>query len=199
MSQDDAVVYDFLERPTYDLYVAHSANTWNIAVINGDEQHRYVGESHTSVTATPLQGVTQVLARLPENSIVTVYSNSEYLIKGASEWIYSWIAGGWLKSSYYDGGPVANQDLWLGLITTSGQRMGWVTWERRDWVRSRFAHLRPEHLPTLPILLDDAERYAQILLDVRKEQEYWRTPGALDSLAEEWGYDNWEAYANVTD
>lgn len=43
---------------------------------------------------------------------LTVFADSEYTLKGVTEWIDSWSNNNWMKS---DGNPVANKDLWLAL------------------------------------------------------------------------------------
>ncbi|MFL9611027.1 ribonuclease H [Methylobacillus sp. Pita2] len=43
---------------------------------------------------------------------VTIYSDSEYVVKGATQWIGGWIKKNWKTSA---GGPVLNKDLWMEL------------------------------------------------------------------------------------
>lgn len=55
---------------------------------------------------------------------IEVVSDSEYVLKGASEWMDSWKKRNWLKS---DGTDVANRALWEELaLAMSGQVIRWV-------------------------------------------------------------------------
>lgn len=46
---------------------------------------------------------------LPEGSVITIYSDSEYVVKGFSEWLPGWKLRDWRKSS---GGSVKNRAHW---------------------------------------------------------------------------------------
>lgn len=55
---------------------------------------------------------------------IRVVSDSEYVVKGMSDWVTSWEARYWKNSS---GKPVANQDLWQKLIRAAdGLNVEWV-------------------------------------------------------------------------
>lgn len=58
--------------------------------------------------------------------LVTIFSDSEYLIKGMTTWLPNWKARNWRGST----GPVKNQDLWKELDALSQRHK--VTWE---WVK----------------------------------------------------------------
>jgi ribonuclease HI len=53
------------------------------------------------------------LTKIPERSIVTVISDSEYVVKGWNEYLPQWRAKGWRKKS---GGTPANMRHWQRLI-----------------------------------------------------------------------------------
>lgn len=63
---------------------------------------------------------------------ILVISDSQYLVKGMTEWLDGWKARGWRKS---DGKPVLNRELWEGLISAVGGRE--VDWR---WVRGHAGH-----------------------------------------------------------
>ena len=65
--------------------------------------------------------------RPDEASPVIVRSDSQYLVKGMTEWQPRWVARGWRKA---DGKAVGNQDLWMELIAKATRRT--VRWQ---WVR----------------------------------------------------------------
>lgn len=47
----------------------------------------------------------------PNNIEVTIHTDSEYVVKGASEWIHKWILKGWKTTK----GPVKNLEIWKAL------------------------------------------------------------------------------------
>ena len=47
-------------------------------------------------------------------SRIVLASDSEYVVKGISQWIFKWRKNGWKMTT---GSPVANQDLWKKLET----------------------------------------------------------------------------------
>lgn len=53
---------------------------------------------------------------LPNNCNVTLYSDSQYVIKGLSQWMYGWRKKKWVKK---DGGEIPNVDLWKELYNIS--------------------------------------------------------------------------------
>jgi ribonuclease HI len=57
----------------------------------------------------------------------TIYTDSQYVQKGITEWINKWKRNSWRTS---DKKPVKNQDLWVELDTIAGEFP--LTWE---WVR----------------------------------------------------------------
>jgi ribonuclease HI len=58
---------------------------------------------------------------------IKIYTDSTYLIRGATEWIFGWRRRGWKSSSGQD---VANQDLWIDLseILTKIKTTAKVEW-----------------------------------------------------------------------
>ena len=55
---------------------------------------------------------------------VTLYTDSQYIQKGMSEWIHNWKKNSWRTS---DKKPVKNQDLWLRLdALAAGLSISWV-------------------------------------------------------------------------
>ena len=75
--------------------------------------------------------VSKIATKHPEYSLhVTVISDSQYLIKGCSEWMYNWKKNGWKDSSKK---PIKNKELWLQLIKLIKNEVD-VTFEFK-WVR----------------------------------------------------------------
>lgn len=67
------------------------------------------GLEDTTSNRAELTAVIEGLAALNRVTAVTVISDSEYVVKGASTWLAGWMRNGWRTR---DGDPVINQDLW---------------------------------------------------------------------------------------
>jgi len=63
-------------------------------------------------------------------------SDSEYLIKGMSEWVKDWEARGWRRKA----GPIENLELWQKLVQAAAAHT--VTWR---WVRGHGGHAKNEY------------------------------------------------------
>jgi ribonuclease HI len=72
---------------------------------------------------------------------VTVYTDSQYVQKGMSEWIHSWKNNGWQTSSKE---PVKNQDLWQRLDQLAAPFQ--IVWK---WVRGHAGDVFNEHCDRL--------------------------------------------------
>lgn len=60
-----------------------------------------------------LRAMIECLKYIGKDRIATIKSDSTYVIKGLTEWIYGWKRRGWITSS---GTPVANRKLWEELL-----------------------------------------------------------------------------------
>jgi ribonuclease HI len=66
------------------------------------------------------------IRRCKPGSPITVISDSEYVVKGATEWLHNWKARGWRKS---DKKPIEHRDLWELIdqeLQTRDIRFQWV-------------------------------------------------------------------------
>ena len=57
------------------------------------------------------------MAQAQSHTVVVVYSDSMYSVKGYNEWMHKWVENGWKTAS---GKPVMNQDLWIQLYSLRG-------------------------------------------------------------------------------
>jgi ribonuclease HI len=78
-----------------------------------------------------LLAAVRALESLTKSCRVHVVSDSQYLVKGMTEWMTGWIRQGKLQAE----GGMANQDLWVRLLALSREQT--VTWE---WVRGHNGH-----------------------------------------------------------
>ena len=77
-----------------------------------------------------------------QHAQVTYVSDSEYLVKGMTEWLPGWKARGWRRK----GGPIENLELWQKLEQAAGAHI--VSWR---WVRGHAGHPKNEYVNVLAI------------------------------------------------
>ena len=75
----------------------------------GHERLLHGGESATTNNRMELMAAIQALETLREPCAVTLYTDSNYLRQGLTEWLPQWRARNWRTA---DKKPVRNQDLW---------------------------------------------------------------------------------------
>jgi ribonuclease HI len=83
----------------------------------------------------------EALAALKRPCTVTVTTDSQYLVKGMTEWLAGWVRKGWINSKKE---PVLNRDLWERLMEVS--RNHDVLWV---WVRGHDGHAENERCDEL--------------------------------------------------
>jgi ribonuclease HI len=88
-------------------------------------------EASSTSQRMELLAAISALESLTKPCRVHVVSDSQYLVKGMTEWMQGWIRQGKLEAE----GGMANQDLWIRLVALSRQQT--VTWE---WVRGHNGH-----------------------------------------------------------
>ena len=115
---------------------------WGVLVRAGSiETELCGGEPATTNNRMELLAVIEALQSLTEPETARVYTDSQYVQKGISEWIHSWKQRGW-KTAGKD--PVKNEDLWRRLDTlASGHTIEW------HWVRGHSGHPENERVDAL--------------------------------------------------
>ena len=77
---------------------------------NDHEKELSGGEAETTNNRMEMMAVIKGLEALKHNkSPVTLYTDSKYVLQGATEWLEGWKARGWRGANKK---PVKNQDLW---------------------------------------------------------------------------------------
>lgn len=79
---------------------------------NGNEKVGSGRESQSTNQRMELVSVINGLQSCKNYDKVSLYSDSQYVIKGLNEWLISWKKNGWKTANKK---PVANQDLWIQL------------------------------------------------------------------------------------
>jgi ribonuclease HI len=115
---------------------------WGVLLrAGGREKEMCGGEAQTTNNRMELTAVIEGLLSLEQRSKVRVYTDSQYVQKGISEWIHSWKRRGWRTA---DKKPVKNADLWRKLDEIArGHQVGWF------WVKGHAGHPENERADTL--------------------------------------------------
>ena len=108
---------------------------------NGTDKELAGGEPDTTNNRMEMQAVIEGLTALSRSCSVTVYTDSQYVQKGITEWIKGWKARGWKTAAKK---PVKNVDLWLALDEAQAQHS--VSWQ---WVKGHAGHPENERVDDL--------------------------------------------------
>ncbi|MEY3234332.1 ribonuclease HI [Aquidulcibacter sp.] len=98
-----------------------------ILQFNGTEKEIFGGEPLTTNNRMELMAAIMALESLKRPCPVILYTDSQYVRQGITEWIHGWKKRKWRKA---DGKPVINADLWQRLETANKAHK--VDWR---WVR----------------------------------------------------------------
>jgi ribonuclease HI len=96
---------------------------------DGNVKELFGGELATTNNRMEMMAVIEALSALKRPCRVTLHVDSQYVLKGMTEWIRGWKARGWRTAAKE---PVKNVDLWQkldALVTGSGHSIEWI------WVR----------------------------------------------------------------
>ena len=95
----------------------------------GSQKELFGGELGTTNNRMELKAVIEALGALKRPCQVTLHVDSQYVLKGMTEWIAGWKARGWQTAAKQ---PVKNVDLWQQLdvlVNGAGHTIAW------RWVR----------------------------------------------------------------
>ena len=85
------------------------------------------GDRATTNNRMELTAVIEALTSLKRSCDVIVYTDSQYVRQGITEWMPSWVRRGWKTAG---GDPVKNRDLWERLHAAAGRHA--IDWR---WVK----------------------------------------------------------------
>lgn len=106
------------------------------------EAKGYLGQQTNQIAE--LCAAIEGLRLTPEGAVVTLRSDSQYVLKGVSEWRYGWERNNWRNSKQQ---PVANQSHWvqlLALVDTRQVTVQWVKGHNGDPMNERCDQLANE-------------------------------------------------------
>jgi ribonuclease HI len=99
---------------------------WGVLLkLGGIEKELFGGERETTNNRMEMMAVIQGLSALKKPCAVTLFLDSQYVLKGITEWLPGWKAKGWRTAAKQ---PVKNVDLWQqldALVVSGGHKIDW--------------------------------------------------------------------------
>jgi len=148
-----------MHRPTVELFTdgACSGNPgpggWAYILrhpVSSAEVERAGSERATTNNRMELMAVIRGLEALTRPSVVELYSDSQYVLKGMDEWLPQWKARGWRTAAKK---PVKNVELWQRLDELQSTHQ-----IRFHWVRGHAGHPENERVDRLAVQARDTLR-----------------------------------------
>ncbi|WP_230531779.1 ribonuclease H family protein [Microvirga roseola] len=140
-------------KPLADTYVVYADGSslhnpgpagWAVLIIQPDGRRETLVGSEALATnnAMELRAAIEALNALPQDAYGIIHCDSEYVVKGVTEWRRGWEARRWRNSK---GQPVANAGLWQILFKLSDEHPS----VRFQWVRGHAGDEGNELVDTL--------------------------------------------------
>jgi ribonuclease HI len=115
---------------------------WAALLVYGEHTKELSGgEPSTTNNRMELTAAIMALEALKQPCRVTLYTDSQYLRNGITQWLPNWVRNGWRTA---DKKPVKNQELWERLYAATQRHS--ITWK---WVRGHAGHVRNERVDQL--------------------------------------------------
>ncbi len=99
------------------------------------------GDRATTNNRMELTAAIRAFEALKQPSIVTIHTDSRYVMDGATKWMANWKRNGWKTA---DKKPVKNEELWKALEAAAAPHK--VTWR---WVKGHAGHPENERCDAL--------------------------------------------------
>lgn len=115
---------------------------WAYVMWLGEDKHEEYGhDAKTTNNRMEMMAAIKALEVIPATRTVHIYSDSQYLIQGASKWLVGWKARKWKTKGKSD---VLNRDLWQRIdALILKHKVSWF------WVRGHNGHLENERCDQL--------------------------------------------------
>ena len=113
------------------------------AILRYRDKTKEISGYHSDTTNNRMEmmAVIEALKQIRKSCRITIMSDSNYVIKGMTEWLPSWIKKNWKNSQKR---PVLNQDLWKKLITLTKPHQ--IEWK---WIKGHKGHKENERCDNL--------------------------------------------------
>ena len=99
---------------------------WGVLLKSGAlEKELFGGERETTNNRMEMMAVIEALKAIKRPCNITMHIDSQYVLKGITEWIKGWKARGWKTASKE---PVKNADLWKEMdaqVQSGGHTIDW--------------------------------------------------------------------------
>lgn len=136
---------------------------WGVVVYFADDSVYEIGGAEALTTNNRMElqaaiAALEFLSKTGQQKPITLYTDSEYVKKGITQWVTGWKNKGWKTAQ---GKAVLNQDLWETLDQLNTAKINWeyvrghagnVGNERCDEIARNFSLNRPQTLKQLPTL-----------------------------------------------
>ena len=117
---------------------------WAALLIYG-EKHREISGGHPQTTNNrmELQATIEGLKQLKEPCLVSLYTDSKYVLQGFTEWLPGWQKKGWKTA---DKKPVKNVELWQALSEAAANHK--INWH---WVKGHSGDTHNDRVDLLAV------------------------------------------------
>lgn len=120
---------------------------WAALLQFGSQEKELSGaDNSTTNNRMEITAAVRALSALKEPCRVDLYTDSEYLKKGITEWIHNWKKLGWRRGSPGKTKPLANADLWQELDRAASQHQ--IRWR---WIRGHSGQPENERVDRLAV------------------------------------------------
>jgi ribonuclease HI len=114
---------------------------WAALIRTAGKEEEFSGSERESTNnRMELTAALKALQSLHQNSQVLVYTDSQYLRRGITEWLPGWQARGWKRKT----GVLANVDLWQALAKEIKRHK--INWR---WVKGHAGHAENDRVDRL--------------------------------------------------
>ena len=118
---------------------------WNAATERLTRFDYWVSEPATTNNRMALRSVIEAFKSISRKGTrfrVVFTTDSQYLVKGMTEWVHSWSARGWRRKD----GAIENLELWQAAVVEASKHL--VEWR---WVRGHVGHPQNEYANHLAV------------------------------------------------
>ncbi len=113
------------------------------AIINDNEVIKKISGSVKDTTNNKMELMAPIMAlqEIDKNNEIEIYTDSQYVRLGITEWIHKWIKNNWQTSKKE---PVKNKELWMQLYElTKSYKIKWI------WVKAHAGNALNEEVDLL--------------------------------------------------
>ena len=113
------------------------------AIINVDNQIKKISGSVKDTTNNKMELLAPIkaLQEIKEQQLIEIYTDSQYVKLGITDWIHKWIKNDWRNSKKE---PVKNKELWMELYElTKSHEIKWI------WVKAHAGNTLNEEVDLL--------------------------------------------------